>query len=146
MVDENVQVISSGKAVSPSNPMPVVKDIKGTTLTLFSGAIAASVTEENATEIDMTNSDGGSLEVTINSGTGTWSIAVMTHEVAGGVYVQMDKMKSDGSGFEDFPAIVTTASTSKSYAIAGIKANKLKFVPTLTGTCNATFKFTPAMT
>ena len=112
-------------------------------MTLFAGAIAASVTEPNATEIDMTNSDGGSLEVTINSGTGTWSIAVMTHEVAGGVYVQMDKMKADGTGHEDYPAIVSTASTSKSYAVTGIKANRLKFVPTLTGTCNATFKFTP---
>jgi len=143
MISENVQMIANGVAVSTANPMPVIEDIKNTTLTLFAGAIAASVTEPNATEIDMTNSDGGSLEVTINSGTGTWSIAVMTHEVAGGVYVQMDKMKVDGTGHEDFPAIVTTASTSKSYAIAGIKANRLKFVPTLTGTCNATFKFTP---
>ena len=144
MISENVQMIANGVAVSTANPMPVIEDIKNTTLTLFAGAIAASVTEPNATEIDMSNADSGSLEVTINSGTGTWSIAVMTHEVAGGVYVQMDKMKTDGSGHEDYPAIVTTASTSKSYAITGIKANRLKFVPTLTGACNATFKFTPA--
>jgi len=143
MISENVQMIANGVAVSTANPMPIIEDIKNATLTLFAGAIAASVTEPNATEIDMTNSDGGSLEVTINSGTGTWSIAVMTHEVVGGVYVQMNKMKADGLGHEDYPAIVTTASTSKSYAITGIKANRLKFVPTLTGTCDATFKFTP---
>lgn len=145
MVEANVQFIANGAALSTSNPMPVLEDIKQATLPLFGGAIAASVTEANATEIDMTNSSGGSLEVIINSGTGTWSLAVMTHEVAGGVYVQMAKLKSDGSGYEDFPAIVTIASTSKSYAISGIKANRLKFVPTLTGTCNATFKFTPAI-
>ncbi|MFT8350041.1 hypothetical protein [Clostridium saccharoperbutylacetonicum] len=143
MLDGNFQITANGKAVSNTAPIPS-KLQKGTSKVLFGGAIAASVTESNATAIDMTGYEGGSLEVVVNSGTGTFSIALFTKETNAGTFVQMDKMKTDGSGMEDFPAIVTTASTSKSYSISGIRANYIKFVPTLTGTANVTITFTPA--
>ncbi len=148
MIDGNYQLVLGGNAVGASNPLPVSPAItltKGTTQTLFGGAIEASVAEADATVIDMRGYSGGSLEVTINSGNGTFSLAVMTHEINSGVFVQMDKEKADGSGVEDKPAIVTAASTSKSYSISGIRANYLKLVPTITGTVNATFKFTPSV-
>lgn len=143
MFDANFQVIANGNAVSDSAPFPT-KLSKGSSKVLFGGAISASVIEANATAIDMTDYTGGSLEFVVNSGTGTFSIALLTKETNSGVFVQMDKMKTDGSGIEDFPAIVTTASTSKSYSISGIRANYIKFVPTLTGTANVTITFTPA--
>lgn len=143
MVDANFQVVANGNAVGDSAPFPI-KLSKGSSKVLFGGAISASVAEASATTIDMTGYTGGSLEVVVNSGTGTFSIALFTKESNSGVFVQMDKMKTDGSGMEDFPAIVTTASTSKSYSISGIKANYMKFVPTLTGTANVTITFTPS--
>lgn len=143
MLDGNFQILANGKSVKDSTPLPV-KLQKGTSKVLFGGAIAASVTEANATVIDMTGYTGGSLEVVVNSGTGTFSIALFTKETNSGTFVQMDKMKADGTGMEDFPPIVTTASTSKSYSVSGIRANYLKFVPTLTGTANVTITFTPA--
>lgn len=143
MVEANFQIISNGNAVSDIAPFPT-KLPKGSSIVLFGGAISTSVTESNATVIDMTDYSGGSLEFIVNSGTGTFSIDLLTKETNLGVFVQMDKMKADGSGMEDFPAIDTIASTSKSYSISGIKANYIKFVPTLTGAANVTITFTPS--
>lgn len=143
MVEANFQVVANGNAVSDIKPFPT-KLTKGSSIVLFNGAISTSITEPNATPIDMTSYSGGSLEVIVNSGTGTFSIALFTKETNAGVFVQMDKMKTDGSAMEDFPAIVTTASTSKSYSISGIRSNYIKFVPTLTGTANVTITFTPS--
>lgn len=117
---------------------------KGTAVTLFGGAISASVTEANATVIDMTNYSKGSLQCTVNSGEGTFSLAVLTHETAAGVFVQSYGEKDDGS-FVVQPAIVTIASTSTSFQIRNINAKYLKFVPTISGTVNATFVFTPSL-
>jgi hypothetical protein len=116
---------------------------KGTTVTLFGGAIAASVTEANATAIDVRKYLGGSLDFLVNSGAGTFSLAIMTSETGTGVFHQLFKEKDDGT-FISVPAIVTTTTVSASYAIKDIKANYIKFVPTLTSTCNATFTFTPS--
>lgn len=143
MLDGNFQIVANGQSVKDSTPLPV-KLQKGTTKVLFGGAISASVAEASATVIDMTKYTGGSLEVVVNSGTGTFSIALFTKETNAGTFVQMDKMKTDGSGMEDFPAIVTTSATSKSYSISGIRSNYIKFVPTLTGTANVTITFTPS--
>lgn len=143
MVEANFQIVSNGNAVSDIAPFPT-KLSKGSSIVLFGGAISESVTEANATVIDMTDYAGGSLEFIVNSGSGTFSIDLLTKETNSGVFVQMDKMKTDGSGMEDFPAIVTTASTSKSYSVSGIRSNYIKFVPTLTGIANVTITFTPA--
>jgi hypothetical protein len=143
MLDGNFQITANGKGVSNTYPLPT-KLQKGTTKVLFGGAISASVAEASATVIDMTSYAGGSLEVVVNSGTGTFSIALFTKETNAGTFVQMDKMKADGSAMEDFPAIVTTSATSKSYSISGIRANYIKFIPTLTGTANVTITFTPS--
>jgi hypothetical protein len=117
---------------------------KGTTVTLFSGAIAASVSEANATVIDVRKYLGGSLDFLVNSGAGTFSLAIMTSETGTGVFHQSYKQKDDGT-FVIAPPIVTTTTVSASYALKDIKANYIKLVPTLTSTCNATFTFTPSI-
>lgn len=141
-IDGNYQVICDGKAVNKTYPMPV-KTPKRTTQALFGGAIEASVTEANATVIDMTECQGGSLEVKVNSGTGTFSLAFMGAEVNSGVFKQVYQENAAKSGYEAKPALVTTTEVSAVYEISGIKCNYLKLVPTLTGTANVTFKFTP---
>jgi hypothetical protein len=120
----------------------VTNPVKGTTVALFGGAIAASVTEANATVINMTKYTGGSLDFLDNSGTGTFAVVMYTSETGTGVFHAMQR-EVDAGTFAA-PAITTTASTSASYQIKDIKAKYIKFVPTLTGTCNATFTFTPS--
>lgn len=117
--------------------------IKGTTQTLFSGAIAASVTEANATVIDMTGYTAGSLEVTINSGSGTFSVAQFESEINSGVFKKAYAQKQADFAQLVIPAIVTTTTESAVYQVTNIGARYLKLVPTITGTVNATFKFTP---
>jgi len=119
--------------------------VKPPTVALFGGAISASVAEAAATVIDMRNYNNGSLDVLINSGTGTFSFAVMTSETGTGVFHQMYKEKYDGSGMEAYPAIVTIASTSISFSLSRLRANYIKLVPTLSGTANVTFTFTPSL-
>lgn len=112
------------------------KTQKGITKPLYGGAIAASVTEVNSTEIDMQGYTSGSLEVIENSGTGSWSFALYQHSSTGGVFC---------------PGLIA-AGTARTFAIPdgggtididGLRANFIKFVPTLTGTSNITVKFTP---
>jgi len=117
--------------------------IKGTTQTLFGGAIAASVAETAATVIDMTGFQSGSLEVTINSGSGTFSIAQFESEITTGVFKKAYAQKQTDFAQLVIPAIVTTTTESAVYQITNIGARYLKLVPTITGTVNATFKFTP---
>lgn len=117
--------------------------IKGEPQTLFGGAIAASVAEADATVIDMTEYTGGALEFAVNSGAGTYSIAVMTSEVATGVFKTAYSIKDSDLTQLAIPAIVTTTTVSATYAIKGIRSKYMKLVPTLTNACNATFKFTP---
>ncbi len=114
----------------------VYKTQKGITKLLFGGAIAASVTEANATEIDMQGFTSGSLEVVENSGTGTWVFTLYEHSSTGGVFC---------------PGLIA-AGTARTFAIPdgggtididGIRANFIKLVPTLTGASNVTVKFTP---
>jgi hypothetical protein len=113
------------------------KTQKGIVKTLYGGAIAASVTEANSTEIDMQGFTSGSLEVTENSGTGSWSFALYEHAVSGGTFT---------------PGLIA-AGTARAFAIPdgggtididAIRANFIKLVPTLTGTSNITVKFTPS--
>lgn len=119
--------------------------VKGQPITLFGGAIAASVAETDATVIDMTGYTGGSLEVTINSGAGTWSIATTESEISTGVFKTAYGIKAADLTALAIPAIVTVTTVSACYEISNIKSKYLKFVPTLTSTCNATFKFTPCV-
>lgn len=123
------------------NSYPIPKSLSP--MTLFGGAIAASVTEANATVIDMGGYSGGSLEVTINSGTGTFSIAQVESEIPTGVFKKAYMQKQADGAQLAIPAIVTTTTESAVYQLTNIGARYLKLVPTLTGTCNATFKFTP---
>ncbi len=142
MIDANIQALINGNAIGDMNPLPVKKS-KGQTVTLFGGAISASVAEANATIIDMTDYTNGSLEFVVNSGTGTFSIAVYAKETNTGTFYPLNVAKQDGTGTTAYPAIATTASTSASYSLYGLNANYIKFVPTLTGTANVTLKFTP---
>lgn len=123
------------------NSYPVLKSL--VPQTLFGGAIAASVTVANSTVIDMGGYTGGSLEVTINSGAGTYSLAVMESEIATGVFKKAYMQKQTDGAQLAIPAIVTTTTESAVYQLTNIGARYLKLVPTLTSTCNATFKFTP---
>jgi hypothetical protein len=147
-IDQTTQGVTNGVSLTTAlskdiDSIDVGKKSKGGTQTLYGGAISASVTEANTTEIDMNGYAGGSLEVTINSGTGTWSLAFYTHEISGGTFVPMNIQKDDGS-FVAAPAIAQS-NASASYTIKNIRANYLKIVPTITGTSNATFKFTPTV-
>lgn len=114
----------------------IVKTQKGNTKLLFGGAISASKTEAQSTEIDMQGFTSGSLEVVENSGTGSWSFALYECSVSGGTFT---------------PALIA-AGTGRTFAIpdgggtidiSDLRANFIKFVPTLTGTSNITVKFTP---
>lgn len=116
---------------------------KPAALPLFGGAISASVTEANATSIDMTKFNGGVLDFKVNSGAGTFAVAVYGSEVNSGVFKPLYKQVADGT----FAAvsITTTTTVSAEYAITGLLPKYIKFVPTLTSTANATFTFTPAV-
>lgn len=140
IINENNQVIADGAAIGESNPLP--QDInevsKMATIALFGGAIAVSVAEADATVIDMKSigANAGSLQAVENSGTGSWVLALYEKDIATGVFT---------------PALVA-AGTARTFAIPDgggtidindLKANFIKFVPVLTGTSNATFRFTP---
>lgn len=117
---------------------------KPASIALFGGAIAASVTEANATVIDMTKFNAGTLDFKINSGAGTFAVAVYGSDVPTGVFKPLYKqILSDGT----FTALsITTVTTvSAEYVIGGLLPKYIKFVPTLTNTANATFTFTPAV-
>jgi hypothetical protein len=109
---------------------------KGITKPLYGGAISASVTLTNATEIDMQGFTTGSLEVIENSGDGTWVFALYECSSTGGTYT---------------PGLIA-AGTARTFSVPdgggtididGLRANYIKLVPTLTGTSNITVKFTP---
>lgn len=109
--------------------------IKGTTQTLYGGAINASVSETNATEINMSYCSGGSLEVVENSGTGSWSFALYEKSTSGGVFTP---------GLTTAGAAITIAipDGGGTVDIGNIRAKYIKWVPTLTGTSNVTVKWT----
>lgn len=118
------------------NGITINKSQKGVAKALYGGAIAATTAIANCTEIDMQGFTSGSLEVLENSGTGSWVFALYGCSSSGGTYT---------------PALIA-AGTARTYAIPdgggtidieGIRANFIKFVPTLTGTSNVTVKFTP---
>ena len=112
-------------------------------VTLFGGAIAASVTEANATVIDMQKFDAGTLDVLINSGAGTFAVALYGSDVPTGGFKPIYQQINDGT----FAAVsITTVTTvSAQYLLKNIHSRYIKFVPTLTNACNATFKFAPAV-
>lgn len=110
--------------------------VKPETQTLFGGAINASVSETNASIIDMQNYMGGSLEVKENSGNGTWSFALYTSPINGGVFAPA--INAAGSAIT-----VSIPDGGGECAISDIKAKFIKWVPTLTGTSNVTAKWTP---
>lgn len=116
---------------------------KPATVALFGGAIAASVTEANATVVDMTKFNGGTLDFKINSGAGTFAVAIYGSDVSTGVFKPLYKQINDGT-FAAF-SITTVTTVSAEYVLTGLLPKYIKFVPTLTNTANATFKFTPAV-
>jgi hypothetical protein len=131
-------------AVGPNNTTFEIN--KGETQTLFSGAISASVTAGNATEIPIKGYRGGLLQVQTVSGSGSWSIAIYTADSAGGTYSTPYVMAYDLSTYTAIPSITASCNsgTYLSYYIPFIGANMLKLVPTLTGSgTSTTFTFTP---
>lgn len=112
---------------------------------LFGGiAIEASISEALSTVIDMQGCKGGSLDVVRNTGTGTFSLAVMVSDIATGVFHQAYLQKDDGTVVV-YPPLLTIASTSTAQKISRIPGRYLKLVPTLSGTANCTFEFTPEL-
>lgn len=124
-------------------------NVKKTPITLYGGAISASVTLAASTVIDMSNYTGGTLEVTINSGTGTLYFTPYVHFASTGTFTKLYRENVAGTGQEVYPAISTTASTSLSYTINKIKAKYMKLVPTFAAPpsdlLNATITFTPSL-
>jgi hypothetical protein len=118
--------------------------LKGTTQTLFGGNFAATVTEANATSIDMTGWSGGSLDWTlVGNGTGNFAVALYGSEDGVAPFHPMYK-EVDAGTFSSALSITTPTSASASYAIRDIRSNYIKFVPTLAGTVSGIFKFTPS--
>jgi hypothetical protein len=140
MVDANVQVISDGLSLGESNPLP--QDInevsKTATIDLFGGAISASVNEATATVIDMKTigANAGNLQAVETSGTGSYSLAIYAKDIATGVFVPM--LTAAGAA-----RTVAIPDGGGSVDVTDLRANYIKFVPTLTGTSTMTFKFTP---
>ena len=140
IVNENTQVIVDGQAMGESNPLP--QDInevsKDTTIALFGGAISASVAEADATVIDMKTigANAGNLQAVETSGTGSYSLAIYAKDIATGVFVPL--MTAAGSA-----RTVAIPDGGGSVDVTDLRANYIKFVPTLTGTSTMTFKFTP---
>lgn len=131
-------------AVGPNNTVFEIN--KGQTQTLFSGAITASVTAGNATEIAIKGYRGGLLQVQTVSGSGSWSIGIFTADAAGGTYSTPYVLSYDLSAYTAIPSITASCNsgTYLSYYIPFIGANYLKLVPTLTGSgTSTTFTFTP---
>lgn len=146
IVNENVQLLVNGAAVTDANPMPIAAvPAKTASLPLFGGAIAASVAETEATVIDMRKYTKGELQFLVNSGAGTFSCAFYTSDIATGVFKPLYQEKADKSGWEAKPALVTTTTVSACYELAGFKGNYLKIVPAKSATINATFAFTPSI-
>lgn len=131
-------------AVGPNNTVFEIN--KGETQTLFGGAISASVTAGNATEIPIKGYRGGLLQVQTVSGSGSWSIAIYTADAGGGTYSTPYVLSYDLSAYTAIPSITASCNsgTYLSYYIPFIGANYLKLVPTLTGSgTSTTFTFTP---
>jgi hypothetical protein len=141
MVDANVQVLVDGIAMGEANPLP--QDInevsKGTTIQLFGGDILASVNEATATVIDMKSigANAGNLQAIETSGTGSYSLAIYAKDIGTGVFVPL--MTAAGSA-----RTVAIPDGGGSVDVTDLRANYIKFVPTLTGTSTMNFKFTPA--
>lgn len=116
---------------------------KPNAIALFGGAITASVTEANATVVDMTKFNAGTLDFKVNSGAGTFAVAVYGSDVSTGVFKPLYQQINDGT----FAAlsITTTTTVSAEYVLTKLLPKYIKFVPTLTNTANATFAFTPAV-
>jgi len=123
---------------SDINVTIVSQQAKMDTQILFEGAISASVTEPNATIIDLRilKANAGCLEAKFNSGTGTWSIEIYASSTNTGTFLPY----TDATGAAKTIAIPATGSCVD---ISDIRANYIKFVPTITGTSNMTFSFTP---
>ena len=116
---------------------------KPAAVTLFGGAISASVTEANATVIDMQKFDAGTLDFKINSGAGTFAVALYGSDIATGVFKPINQQINDGTFAAVSITTVTTASAE--YLLKNLHSRYIKFVPTLTNACNATFTFAPAI-
>lgn len=133
-----------GFAIGPANTIFEIN--KGETQTLFGGAISASVTSGNATQIPIKGYRGGLLQVQTVSGSGSWSIGIFTADTLGGTYSTPYVMAYDLSAYTAIPSITASCNsgTYLSYYIPFIGANYLKLVPTLTGSgTSTTFTFTP---
>lgn len=141
--NENVQIVTgNGLAISATNPMPIttISAAKNAALPLFGGAIAASVALADATAIDMTGGfNAGALQVLANSGTGSWAVAIYGCDTLAGTYVPL---ATAAAGAARTIAVITAGGI---FDVTDLRSRFIKFVPTLTGTHNATFKFTPSI-
>ena len=145
----------------PKNELNVYQTnaLKGVTETLFGGNFAASVTEANSTSIDMRSWSSGSLDWTlVGNGTGNFAMNLwgsednvapfhpVYRETTAGVVASTGNSASATftDGWTAFPTITTPTSANANFAVKDIKANYIKFVPTLAGTVSGIFKFTPS--
>jgi hypothetical protein len=137
-VDGNYQIIVRAMGLSDTNPMPSTQ-AKGTNIVL--GQYSTTHQTNADTAVDMCKNEQGTINVTVNSGTGKWQIGVLSSTSTTGTFAPI-YMQSAGT-VAAFPLLST--SVNRTFHIGAFKDKAIKIVPTLaSGTSNATFTFTPA--
>lgn len=143
---DNIQLLIGTLRVSDSNPMPVKTALasiapKPAAQVLFGGDIEASVAIADATAIDMATVGytAGVLQVLKVSGTGSWSVAIYGCDTLAGTYVPL---ATAAAGAARTVAVITAGGA---FDVTDLRSRFIKFVPTLTGTHKANFKFTPSL-
>ena len=116
--------------------------LRGSTATLQGGLFNTSFVLSNTSSIAMGEFTGGALDWDWTSGNGSVVLATYTSPDNVSFY-PLYTQKDDGS-FVTAPTITTPTSGSASFAVEGIKSAYVKFVPTVSGTVNGLFKFTPS--
>lgn len=124
--------------------MVLVRSAKGAAITLFGGVTGKGLNTPiaaNIAPIDMNYSRGGALEYTINSGSGTFSIALLCCETPTGTFRKVP----GGTYLFLTPNTLTVANTNQTWWLNGVNSRFIKFVPTSSSVlATATFLFTPA--
>lgn len=142
---DNLQILIGTSRVSDANPMPTKTTLSGlpkaSAQTLFGGAITASVDLATSTAIDMSTIgyNAGALQAAVASGTGSWSLAIYGCDTLAGTYVPL---ATAAAGAARTIAVITAGGI---FDVTDLRSRFIKFVPTVTGTINTVFKFTPSL-
>jgi hypothetical protein len=117
---------------------------KGPSTILFGGVTGKGLNTPiaaNISPISMNNYSGGALEYTINSGSGTFSMALFCSETPTGTF----RKAPGGTYLYLTPNTLTVASTNQTWWLSGVKSKYIKFIPTTSSVlATATFTFTPS--